>query len=119
MQSCLVPAIMLIKVYRGTSVQEGDSLCDTCRHARIVRGRRLDEQIVFCDAMPMHTVRITFKVTSCTDYADDREPSYHELFEKAWILTPASRRRAAGFVRASDLRQDEITKYLNDPTENE
>ena len=69
------------------------------------------------DAMAMRTVRITFKVTSCTDYVDGREPSYHELLEQAWILRPASKRRAAGFVRATVLADSEIQRYVMDPTE--
>ena len=105
---------MLIKIHHGTPIQGDDTLCATCRHSRIMRGRGLDEEIVFCDATPMNTVRVTFKVTSCSDYSDDRLPSYHELMEKAWILQPASRRRAAGFVRASDLRERELARYLAD-----
>lgn len=98
---------MLMKVYGGTRMQKSENLCETCRHSRIIRGRRLEEEIVFCDAIMMQTVRTGFKVTSCTDYIDDREPGYHELVEKAWILCPASKRRAAGFVRAADLNEDE------------
>ena len=62
-------------------------------------------------------VQITFKVTSCSVYVDDREPSYHELCEKAWILRPASKQRAAGFVRAADLSGEEARRLLVDPTE--
>ena len=105
---------MLTKVYDGTATQEAASLCDSCRHSRIIRGRRLKEVLVFCDLTSMSPVRITFKVTSCTDYADAREPGYHELLEKAWILRPASRRRAAGFVRASDLEVEERFQTLKD-----
>ena len=108
---------MLIKVYRGTQIQDGESLCDTCAHSRITRGRRLEEELVMCTALMMHTVQITFKVTSCSVYVDDREPSYHELCEKAWILRPASRQRAAGFVRAADLSGEEARRLLVDPTE--
>jgi hypothetical protein len=104
---------MLIKVYGGTRPQEQESLCDSCRHSGIVRGRTLKEEIVFCRALVMQSVRITFKVTSCSDYDDDREPSYCELVEKAWILTPGSRRRPAGFVRAADLGDDERYRFLS------
>jgi hypothetical protein len=100
---------MLIKIHRGTAVHEGESLCETCSHSRVIRGRRLDEEIVVCNAAYMHAVRVTFKVTSCTEYQDSREPSYHELLEKAWILRPASKRRAAGFVRTADLPPDEAS----------
>ena len=98
---------MRTKVYDGTAKQERASLCETCRHSRIIRGRRLEDVLVFCALTSMSPVRITFKVTSCTDYADAREPGYHELVEKAWILRPGSRRRGAGFVRASDLELEE------------
>src|SRR3990170_7505225 len=90
---------MLIKIYGGTRLQESASLCESCRCSRIVRGRRYDEELVLCDAMAMHTARITFRVTSCSDYMDARQPSYPELLEKAWVLRPASRRRAGGFVK--------------------
>src|SRR5262245_48480623 len=105
---------MLIKVYGGTRNYSDENLCETCRHARIVRGHRLEEQIVFCDAMPMQSVRITFKVTSCSDYMDARMPSYHELVEKAWILKPGSQRRAAGFVRATDLKPEELVRFMSE-----
>lgn len=110
---------MRIKVYGQPSVQGAESLCDTCRMAHIVRGQRVDEVLTFCQSPAMHPVRITFRVSMCSEYVDDREPSYAELVEKAWILTPPSKRRAAGFVRASDLRADEAFRYFSDPREHE
>jgi hypothetical protein len=101
---------MLTKVYGGTETLEGASLCDTCKQSRVTRGRRTDEEIVICNATPMRAVRVTFKVTCCSDYLDCREPSYMELFERAWILRPSSKRRPAGFVRASDLEDDEAMR---------
>jgi hypothetical protein len=107
-----------IKIYGRPSVQGGESLCDTCRMAHVVRGRRVDEELVFCQATaPMQPVRITFRVAVCSEYIDAREPSYAELVEQAWVLTPASRRRPAGFVRASDLKGDEAARIFSDPTE--
>lgn len=108
---------MLIKVYGGTRPQGSENLCESCRCSRIVRGRRNDEEIVFCDAMAMHPVQIGFKVTSCSDYVDAREPTYLELLEKAWVLTPGSRRRAAGFVKGSELRESDMRRFMRDPTE--
>ncbi|HET7694491.1 MAG TPA: hypothetical protein VFK57_02185 [Vicinamibacterales bacterium] len=106
---------MLIKIHGGTRVQEAQNLCERCRCARIVRGRRLDEEIVFCSAMAMEAVRIDFKVTSCTDYVDATTPSYQELVEKAWILAPKTKRRPAGFVRGSDLEPEELMHFLREP----
>jgi hypothetical protein len=106
---------MLIKIHGGTPPQATQNLCETCRAARIVRGRRNDEEIVFCSAMGMDPVRIAFNVTSCSDYVDARVPAYHELLEKAWILAPKTRRRPAGFVKGSELDPDELMRLMREP----
>ena len=109
---------MLIKVYGGTRIQEADSLCQTCRHSHIVRGRREAEEIVICTGVVMRAMQITFKVTECTEYDDQHEPSYHELYEQAWILRPASKRRPAGFIRPTD-RERELRKFRVDTFDDE
>jgi hypothetical protein len=105
---------MRIKIHGGTPAGGDTSLCDTCRYSRITRGRSLDEEIVFCDASHIHTAQITFKVTSCSGYSDQRVPSYYELLQQAWILQPESGKRPAGFVRASDLRDEDFERYMAD-----
>lgn len=99
---------MRIKVQDGTPISSESSLCSTCRCATIIRGRSLDEELVLCSALGLHGVQITFKVTSCSDFADRRTPSYLEMMQDAWILRPGSRKRPAGFVRSSDLRDEEL-----------
>lgn len=108
---------MLTKVYGGTDIQEDESLCATCRYSRTIRGRRLDEELVFCRALIMHAVQIRFKVTSCTEYIDSRVPGYHELLDQAWILRPGTKRRAAGFVRMADLNEDEAVEFFREPVD--
>ncbi len=103
---------MRIKVRGGTPAHDADTLCQTCRHSRITRGRKIEEELVFCDASHGATVQITFKVTSCSDYADRRTPSYFELMHRAWILQPGSRKRPAAFVRAVDRQGEEMTRLL-------
>ncbi len=110
---------MRIKVDRGTPVHGADSLCYSCRFSRVTRGHALDEEMVICDAGQMAQTRITFKVTSCTDYSDRRVPSYGELLQKAWILQPPSRNRPAGFVRASDLREEEFVRLMSESRDRE
>jgi hypothetical protein len=105
---------MTFKVYGGTPALDNPTLCANCRFARIIRGQRLEEEVIFCDAIAMHAVRITFKVAACSSFIDDREPTYHELLEKAWILQPGTRRRAAGFVRASDLSHAETMRLFTE-----
>ena len=101
-----------LKVQGGTPINGDHSLCDSCRHSRIVRGRSLDEELVFCDASPMRTAVVSFKVTSCSDYDDRKLPSYWELMQTAWILQPGAGKRPAGFVRASDLQEEEFIRSV-------
>ena len=99
---------MHIKVQNGTPSDSESALCATCRCSTIIRGRALDEELVVCSALGMRGVQITFKVTFCSDYADKRAPSYMEMVQDAWILQPGSRKRPAGFVRGSELQEDEL-----------
>ena len=99
---------MHIKVQNGTPADSESTLCATCRCSTIVRGRTLDEELVICSALGLRGVQITFKVTFCSDYADMRQPSYMEMIQDAWILQPGSRKRPAGFVRGSELQEEEL-----------
>jgi hypothetical protein len=99
---------MHFKVQNGTPSGSDSNLCITCRCSTIIRGRTLDEEIVLCSALGVRGVRITFKVTFCSDYTDKRSPSYMEMVQDAWILQPASKRRPAGFVRGSELPDEEL-----------
>ena len=99
---------MHIKVQNGTPSGGESTLCATCRCSTIVRGRTLDEEIVVCSALGLRGVQITFKVTFCSDYADMRQPSCMEMIQDAWILQPGSRKRPAGFVRGSELQEEEL-----------
>jgi hypothetical protein len=105
---------MRIKIYGGTSPQSGRSLCETCRHSMITRGRKLEEEIVSCEALTGRSAQITFVVTECSAYMDAALPSYPELFEKAWILRPRDGKRAAGFVHSSELSTKERYELMKD-----
>jgi hypothetical protein len=106
---------MLIKVYSGTVSHSGRSLCETCRNATITRGQRLEDEIVRCEAQPMsHPVLVRFKVTECSAYLDAGLPTYAQLLEQAWILRPTTGRRSVGFVRSSDLRDEELRELMSE-----
>lgn len=105
---------MHTKVHGGTVSHSDAGLCTTCSHSTIIRGRTLDEEIVECHASLMHGRRIPFKVTSCTAYADVRQPSYIDMVHTAWILRPGTRRRPAGFIRGSDLEDADITELIRE-----
>jgi len=105
---------MRFKVYGGTPSQSGPSLCESCRHSMITRGRKLGEEIVSCEAFPGRSAQITFVVAECSAYMDAALPSYPELFEKAWILRPRDGKRPAGFVRTSELPAKERYELMKD-----
>jgi hypothetical protein len=105
---------MHIKVYDGTVSSSDSTLCRTCRHATIIRGQKLDEELVQCHAGATHSIQIVFKVTSCSSFNDVRQPSYMEMLEDAWILQPASKRKPAGFIRATDLHDKELRAIITD-----
>lgn len=105
---------MRVKVYGGTPEQTGRSLCETCKNSTITRGRRLGEEIVRCEGQSVGTTRITFAVTECSAFADVALPSYAQLLERAWILRPRDGKRAAGFVRSSELPPDERYQLMRE-----
>ncbi|MCI0352714.1 MAG: hypothetical protein L0Z53_25110 [Acidobacteriales bacterium] len=84
------------KVYGGTPVGN-ESRCDTCVHARIVKGYAESERITICD-YSYPPLQIPFKVFECSDYADKRLPGYEEMKEIAWILRSKSAGHQAGFL---------------------
>src|SRR4026208_2525122 len=108
---------MRLKVHNGTPLHDDSSLCATCRNARITRGRSLNAELVICRASHAHADRILFKVKACSEYSDEREPSYFELMQQAWILQPGGRGTPAGFVRASDRRDAEVDRFLREEDE--
>ncbi len=106
---------MHVKIQNGTAFNGGRSLCTTCRNSSIIRGGGLDEEVIICHANPIGGNNgVTFKVVSCTDYRDEREPPLAEMVAVAWVLRPHSRRRPAGFVRSTELAEDEFDAMVSD-----
>jgi hypothetical protein len=98
---------MKVKI-RGGTVDHGEPpLCSTCRFATITRGRTLREELVFCGRMPSPQRRVSFAVTSCTDYSDFRQPSLWHMEEIAWVLRSNPSRKTIGFVEARRLKEEE------------
>ena len=90
------------KVYGGTP-KAGESLCLTCIWARIIRGYAESEVITLCGRFWTLPVRVPFKVSQCTEYADRRLPDVEDMEEIAWSLRSKSAGRKAGFLPASCL----------------
>ena len=98
---------MRVKV-RGGTVDHGQRpLCETCRWSTIIRGARLEEQIVHCNQLSYWGQRVPFPVVSCSAYADRNQASLKDMEEIAWILRSDPHRNQLGFVRSSRLSDEE------------
>ena len=98
---------MRLKIRGGTANHSDASLCQTCRFATVIKGRRLRDEIIECDRLSHANNRITFDVSTCSGYADRRQASIREMEEIAWILRSDPKRKEIGFVRASKVRERE------------
>ena len=106
---------MKFKIRDGTPRHSGESLCLTCVHSTVIRGRTIEEEIVTCNRRSLQSaLRITFQVTACSDYTDERLPSMAQLMENAWILRRGRKDRPVGFVHARDLDADAMSKLTAD-----
>jgi hypothetical protein len=103
---------MRLKVYGDSANQT--TLCATCTHSRIIRGRSTSEEIIDCRVIGHGHRRITFRVTSCSEYVDSRLPPIMELMENAWVLRRGSKRRPAGFIHGKDLRAEEMIQMMSE-----
>jgi hypothetical protein len=90
---------------RGGTVQHGEeSLCVTCRHATVVKGQSLREEIVQCGRLSAGHDLIPFPVTSCSGYSDRRHPSIRDMEDIAWVLRTDAKRKQIGFIQARQLK---------------
>ena len=95
---------MRLKIHGGT-VQHGEqSLCLTCRHATVVKGRNLREEIIQCARLSSGHDLVPFPVTSCSGYSDRRQPSIREMEDIAWVLRTDASRKQIGFIQARQLK---------------
>jgi hypothetical protein len=100
---------------RGGTVNHGEpSLCLTCRHATIIKGRALRDEIVSCNRIRLSSALITFPVTSCTSYWDSRHPTLWHMEEIAWVLRSNPSRKTVGFVEARRLKEDDRHVLVED-----
>ncbi len=95
---------MRLKIRGGTVRHDTTSLCTTCRHATVVKGTSLRDEIIECGLLSGGHNLIPFPVTSCSGYSDRRLPSLREMEDIAWVLRTDAKRKQIGFVQARELR---------------
>ena len=97
---------MRIKVRGGTVAHDQRSLCETCRWSTIIRGVRLQDEIVECSQLYGRNQRVLFPVTSCSRHVDRNHPTIREMEDMAWLLRSDPHRKL-GFVHSSRVTDDE------------
>ena len=83
------------------------SLCESCRWSTVIRGPKIGDEIVECYQLSFVNRRVTFPVTSCSDYLNRNQPTVRQMEEIAWVLRSDPRRNQIGFVHSSKLTEDE------------
>jgi hypothetical protein len=98
-------SMVTIKVKDGTP-QGAETLCVTCRWARIVKGFSLSQEEIHCGWLRRNPL-VRFSVSQCSTYDDKRLPSKCDMEKIAWILLTKKTGRAIGFVTAKRFREIE------------
>ena len=88
---------MRFKIYGGTARDDEPSLCLSCRHATIIRGKNLHDEIVECSLLYHEDSRITFPVAFCSGYSDRRQPTVRQMEQIAWELRTDRKKGLIGF----------------------
>ncbi|HTC94515.1 MAG TPA: hypothetical protein VK699_13835 [Terriglobales bacterium] len=92
-----------LKVQNGTPVGN-ESMCSTCRYARIIKGFSESEEIVFCE-LSYQSFRVPFRVRECSEYDDKRLPRRYEMEKIAYILLSKTVGRDIGFVTPNEFKK--------------
>lgn len=83
-----------IKIREGTR-SDGKRLCDTCRHATVMKGAADSAEVIHCGQVGEF---LHFKVVDCNDYDDKAAVSLHALGKIAWVLETDKSGRKIGFT---------------------
>jgi len=109
----------MIKVRNGTARHDGESLCKSCRHATIIRGERIDEEIIRCGELSGNASAIRFKVVECSSHQSKAESTLNMMREIAWEVRTDKTGKKIGFMSPLDARQkkDDLIPltYVTDP----
>ena len=97
--------MVTIKVKDGTP-QGAETLCVTCRWARIVKGFSLSQEEIHCGWLRRNPL-VRFSVSQCSTYDDKRLRSKCDMEKIAWILLTKKTGRTIGFVTAKQFREIE------------
>jgi hypothetical protein len=77
------------KVHGGTPRGNStESMCKSCRNARVTRGVN-NQELIFC--MIGHGIRIHFPVTECSVYDNKGQPPLYEMQNIAWVIHSRNR----------------------------
>jgi hypothetical protein len=95
---------MRLKLQGGTAREDEPTLCLSCRHATVIRGKNLHDELIDCGRLEGPMRRISFSVMSCSGYEDRRQTSLWHMETIAWVLRTERKSRKIGFVPARELK---------------
>jgi hypothetical protein len=95
--------MLSVNIKNGTPLH-GDSLCDSCYWAHIMRGYRESELVVTCQRLDPNG-RVPFPVRECTEYRNKNHPTRYDMEQIAWILLTKKIDRKVGFVNQAEFRK--------------
>ena len=90
---------MVVKVKDGTRGEQ--SLCKTCRYAKIVKGTAESQEITRCGVLE---TLVPFKVVECNSYENKATPSLWDMQQLAWVLS-TNKEKKFGFHNPKDWKR--------------
>lgn len=106
-----------LKVLGGTPVVS-EPLCNSCKHALLVRGFSVAEVVYLCDAL-YPTRSMPFLVRECSMYVDKCRDDIEAMEKIAWLITTPSINRKVGFVPAGSTAEPSTEAPAGAPVNND
>lgn len=94
---------MIINIKGGTRSEGSPPLCDSCKHAVVVKGAADSQVLRRCTELGKN---IRFPVVECSVYEDKKTLTLHQMKEMATIIVKKKGSGTVGFQPYFDWRKE-------------